>query len=251
MDRLQREIQQALDLSPNIRGFGRGGFPALNVGGTPQTVEVYAFAPGVDPQSLQIDLERGMLTIAGERKSQLPEAGKQSTLHINERFAGSFRRVISLPEDADPDAVDASFKWLPGFRGGQTLPDELSRAAKVHTPAIHEWLELWNTVALANPGLFATVMAVLESLAALALIFGVLSNVAFIGTAVLSFGIWSGAEGFHLPFHAGMTDLGPSAGYVFASLALFFAAAGSTWSVDTWLRPRLGRFALLAAPATN
>jgi len=148
-------------------------------------------------------------------------------------------------------AFDASFKWLPGFRGGQTLPDELSRAAKVHTPAIHEWLELWNTVALANPGLFATVMAVLESLAALALIFGVLSNVAFIGTAVLSFGIWSGAEGFHLPFHAGMTDLGPSAGYVFASLALFFAAAGSTWSVDTWLRPRLGRFAWLAAPATN
>lgn len=110
MDRLQREIQQALELSPNIRGFGRGGFPALNIGGTPQTVEVYAFAPGIDPASLQIDLERGMLTIAGERKSQLPEAGTQSTLHINERFAGSFRRVVSLPEDADPDAVEASVK---------------------------------------------------------------------------------------------------------------------------------------------
>jgi HSP20 family protein len=110
MDRLQREIQQALELSPNIRGFGRGGFPALNIGGTPQTVEVYAFAPGVDPKSLEIDLERGMLTIAGERKSQLPDEGAQSTLHINERFAGSFRRVISLPEDADPDAVEASFK---------------------------------------------------------------------------------------------------------------------------------------------
>lgn len=110
MDRLQREIQQALELSPNIRGFGRGGFPALNIGGTPQTVEVYAFAPGVDPTSLEIDLERGMLTIAGERKSQLPDGGAQSTLHINERFAGSFRRVISLPEDADPDAVEASFK---------------------------------------------------------------------------------------------------------------------------------------------
>ncbi|MDP2819286.1 MAG: Hsp20/alpha crystallin family protein [Polaromonas sp.] len=110
MDRLQREVQQALDLSPNIRGFGRGGFPALNVGGTPQTVEVYAFAPGIDPNSLEVDLERGMLTIAGERKSSLPEAGQQSTLHINERFAGSFRRVINLPEDADPDAVQARVK---------------------------------------------------------------------------------------------------------------------------------------------
>lgn len=110
MDRLQREVQQALDLSPNIRGFGRGGFPALNVGGTPQTVEVYAFAPGIDPNSLEVDLERGMLTIAGERKSVLPEAGQQTTLHINERFAGAFRRVISLPEDADPDAVEARVK---------------------------------------------------------------------------------------------------------------------------------------------
>jgi thiosulfate dehydrogenase (quinone) large subunit len=45
-----------------------------------------------------------------------------------------------------------------------------------------------------------------------------------------------------------MTDLGPSAGYIFASLALFFAAAGSTWSVDTWLRPRLGPLAWLTAP---
>ena len=34
LDHLQREMQQALDLSPNIRGLGRGGFPALNVGGT-------------------------------------------------------------------------------------------------------------------------------------------------------------------------------------------------------------------------
>jgi uncharacterized membrane protein YphA (DoxX/SURF4 family) len=148
-------------------------------------------------------------------------------------------------------AFDASFKWLPGFIGGQTLPDELGNAAKVDTPIVHQWLELCRTIGLANPGAFATMIAILETLAAAGLIFGAFSNVAFIGTAMLSFGIWSGAEGFHLPFHGGMTDLGPSAGYIFASLALFFAAAGSTWSVDTWLRPRLGRLSWLAAPAVE
>jgi hypothetical protein len=148
-------------------------------------------------------------------------------------------------------AFDASFKWLPGFIGGQTLPEELGGAAKVHTPVVHQWLELWNTVGLINPGAFATMIAVLETFAAAAIILGAFSNAAFIGTAMLSFGIWSGAEGFHLPFHGGMTDLGPSSGYVFASLALFFAAGGSTWSVDTWLRPRLGRFGFLAAPAVE
>lgn len=146
-------------------------------------------------------------------------------------------------------AFDAAFKWLPGFIGGQTLPDELGNADKVDVPLVHEWMQLWNTIGLASPGAFATFIAILETLVAIGLIVGALSNAAFVGSAILSFGIWSGAEGFHLPFHDGMTDLGPSAGYIFASLALFFAAAGSTWSVDTWLRPRLGRFGFLAAPS--
>jgi HSP20 family protein len=110
MDRLQRDMQQAFDLSPTIRGLGRSGFPALNVGSTPQTVEIYAFAPGIDPSTLDVQLDRGLLTIAGERKALLPEGDSQAAVHINERFAGTFRRVLSLPDDADPDAVDASYR---------------------------------------------------------------------------------------------------------------------------------------------
>src|SRR5437899_1122928 len=112
MDRLQREMQLAFDLSPSIRGFGRGGFPALNVGGTPQTVEVYAFAPGVDPSTLEVSLDRGILTIAGERMATVPEVTRdaKTTVHINERFVGAFRRVLSLPDDADPDAIEAKYK---------------------------------------------------------------------------------------------------------------------------------------------
>lgn len=148
-------------------------------------------------------------------------------------------------------ACDASFKWQPGFIHGQTLHDELGKVTQVHTPVIHQWLALTHMVGMANPPVTAVVIAIIETLAALALVFGVLSNAAFVGSAILSFGIWSGAEAFHLPFHSGMTDLGPSVGYIFASLALFFAAAGSTWSVDSWLRPRLGAFAWLAAPAVE
>ena len=110
LDRLQREIQQSFDLSPSIRGFGRGGFPALNVGGTPQSIEVYAFAPGLDPAKLDVNLDRGVLTIAGERAIDLPaEDEDKATLHLNERFAGRFRRVVSLADDLDPDAVSADY----------------------------------------------------------------------------------------------------------------------------------------------
>ncbi len=110
MDRLQREMQQAFDLSPTIRGVARNGFPAINVGGTPQAIEVYVFAPGVDPATLEVQLERGLLTIAGERKSPLADADAKATAHINERFDGRFRRVVTLPDDADPDAVQAQLR---------------------------------------------------------------------------------------------------------------------------------------------
>lgn len=109
MDRLQRDMQQALDPSPSIRGLGRG-FPALNVGGTPQTLEIYAFAPGLDPDALEVTLDRGVLTIAGKRDPL--DAGEQrdAAVHISERFEGPFRRVLALSQDADPDALSANYR---------------------------------------------------------------------------------------------------------------------------------------------
>lgn len=110
LDRLQREMQQAFDLSPSIRGFGRGGFPALNVGGTPQSVEIYAFAPGMEPAALDVSLDRGVLTISGERKASLPAPDAKAAVHINERYAGRFSRVVSLSDDVDPNAVSAAYR---------------------------------------------------------------------------------------------------------------------------------------------
>ena len=127
LDRLQRDMQQSFSLSPSIRGFGRSGFPAFNVGTTPQSVELFAFAPGLDPDSIEVNLDRGLLTVAGQRKTQLPGTAQQqqqdgeqpkqggareerATVHINERFSGSFSRTISLPDDVDPDGVSAQYR---------------------------------------------------------------------------------------------------------------------------------------------
>jgi len=108
LDRLQRDVQQSFDLSPSIRGLGRGSFPALNMGSTAQSVEIYAFAPGVDPATLDVNLDKGVLAISGERKAGLPPQDTKVALHINERFTGRFRRVVSLPDDIDPNAVTAT-----------------------------------------------------------------------------------------------------------------------------------------------
>lgn len=108
LDRLQRELQTAFDISPSIRGLGRGSFPAVNVGSTARTVEIYAFAPGLDAGAIDVQLEKGVLTIAGERSPA--KRGDQATPHIDERFAGRFRRVISLPDDVDPNGVTARYR---------------------------------------------------------------------------------------------------------------------------------------------
>jgi len=109
VDRLQRELQQSLDtVSPSIRGHARS-YPALNVGTTPKSVEVYAFAPGIDPASIEVHLERGVLTVQGERAPSIGTGETRTTTHINERFDGRFRRVVSLPDDIDANAVEADY----------------------------------------------------------------------------------------------------------------------------------------------
>lgn len=109
LDRLQRQLT-SFDKSPSIRGLGNGSFPALNVGGTPDSVEIYAFAPGLDPASLDVSLDRGVLSISGERRSELAGREEKATVHIDERFAGRFRRVVSLPEDIDADTMSAAYQ---------------------------------------------------------------------------------------------------------------------------------------------
>jgi HSP20 family protein len=114
LDRMQREVNSLFDYSPSIRG-GRGTWPALNVGSTDTSVEVYAFVPGLEPSSIEVNLDRGVLSIAGERKPVLNGNGagardERTTLHLHERFDGRFRRVVSLPDDVDPGAVTADYR---------------------------------------------------------------------------------------------------------------------------------------------
>lgn len=81
------------------------------MGGTPQSVEIFAFAPGLDPATVEISLDRGVLTIAGEGvASDLPAEDAKAAVHINERFSGRFRRVLTLADDIDPAGVSADYR---------------------------------------------------------------------------------------------------------------------------------------------
>lgn len=113
-ERLRREFD---DLFPagglpaaSIRSVAPGTFPAINVGHTPDSVEIYAFAPGLDPSKIEVLLDRGVLTIAGERPSTVPENDPKVSVYSRERVSGSFRRAVSLPEDVDPARIEANYR---------------------------------------------------------------------------------------------------------------------------------------------
>jgi len=108
--RIEQEIDELLSRSSwpaGIRSVARGSYPAINVGATPEKVDVYMFAAGLDTKSLDLSVQKNLLTVSGERK--VP-ANDTASYFRQERFSGEFRRVVSLPDDVDPDQVDATYR---------------------------------------------------------------------------------------------------------------------------------------------
>jgi HSP20 family protein len=118
-DRLQREMASLFGGFPSsIRSGSSGAFPQINIGATDDSIEIVAFAPGVNATELDVLIDKGLLTIAGERKPARPEASGETRddrargdirTYAQERFTGTFRRVIELPQNADPDKVQARY----------------------------------------------------------------------------------------------------------------------------------------------
>jgi HSP20 family protein len=112
-DRLTRDMDDLFawaGMPTSIRSAAPGAFPAINIGNTPNSVEIYLFAPGMDPKAIDVTIDRGVLTVSGERASSTPTDDDKVNVYGNERFAGRFRRAVSLPEDVDPAKCDAKYR---------------------------------------------------------------------------------------------------------------------------------------------
>ena len=108
--RLESQMDELFERSTQpisgIRAVQRGTFPPINVGSTPEQVTIYLFAAGLDPKSLDVSVQDSLLTVAGSR---MVEPVENVDYYRQERFAGDFRRVLALPDDVDPERVDARY----------------------------------------------------------------------------------------------------------------------------------------------
>ncbi len=69
---------------------------------------IYADLPGIDPQDIELQMDKGILSIKGERKNE-SAAGTERFSRI-ERRGGSFHRRFALPDSADADGIAATGK---------------------------------------------------------------------------------------------------------------------------------------------
>jgi HSP20 family protein len=83
--------------------------PSVDVASTDKEYSITIEIPGVDENDTKLELtEDGQLIISGEKKQEAEQKAK--TFYCLERSYGFFRRTISLPEDANHENIDASFK---------------------------------------------------------------------------------------------------------------------------------------------
>lgn len=108
-DRLQRGLGPAFGTpAGSIRAVSRA-FPSINIGTSEKSVDIDVFVPGVDPAKLDVQVDRGLLTITGERQNTLPDENGKASVYATERYTGRFKRAISLSDDVDPAAVSARY----------------------------------------------------------------------------------------------------------------------------------------------
>lgn len=63
--------------------------------------------PGIDPDSIEVTVDRGFLTVSAKREEA--ELGENERLFVKERRTGSFTRRVRLSERLDADAIEAAY----------------------------------------------------------------------------------------------------------------------------------------------
>jgi HSP20 family protein len=119
MDVLRREIDRAFeDFASDTEPFSRVAFlpgrsprryPLINLQEDGDNLYVEALAPGVDPDSLNLNVVGNNLMISGE-KQRTPQQIAPEAFHRSERASGKFVRTIGLPVEVDEASVKAEYK---------------------------------------------------------------------------------------------------------------------------------------------
>ena len=107
--RLRKQMEQMFEgaATPHQREAA-GVLPLINLTEGKDHYYVRAELPGVKGEELDIQVTANNLAISGERKIAAEDEGAR--YHRREREAGTFSRMIALPDEVDTDKVEAKLE---------------------------------------------------------------------------------------------------------------------------------------------
>ena len=82
--------------------------PATDVREDDESIDIDIELAGIDPEDVDINVENGVLTVSGEKRTERKE-GKEGQYHSVERRYGSFVRSFQLPQGVDESKITANF----------------------------------------------------------------------------------------------------------------------------------------------
>jgi HSP20 family protein len=82
--------------------------PRVDIAETDKEFIIKADLPEIKKEEVSVTVDKGVLTLRGERKQEKEEKDKK--FHRIERLYGSFTRSFTLPANVDETKVDAAFK---------------------------------------------------------------------------------------------------------------------------------------------
>jgi HSP20 family protein len=102
------DTMNRLFVEPN----GRPWVPAVDIRETENELVVKADIPDVKFEDIDVRMENGTLTLAGERhfEKETKDKKEEGGWHRVERSYGKFERVFTLPDTVNPEGVKADYK---------------------------------------------------------------------------------------------------------------------------------------------
>jgi HSP20 family protein len=83
--------------------------PAVEATELPGEYRITAELPGISPESVEVSITDGALTIKGTKQEERKEEDKEPTFHLWERSYGAFERTFRFPLGVKEDGIAADF----------------------------------------------------------------------------------------------------------------------------------------------
>ena|ERR1700678_3945924 len=106
VSRLQKDIDRLFGAPLTTAADSGAWLPPVDIHEAADQFVLHVDLPGVDPKSVEITSDQGVLSIRGRREHGTRAAGQEGFSRV-ERVGGEFQRRFSLPDSVDVQNIKA------------------------------------------------------------------------------------------------------------------------------------------------